>query len=268
MSPTFTTRTTNGTPVWIAGEGPTLVLIHGVMMDHRMWQRQMDTLSSICRVCCFDMLGHGEAPDPPGERSLDDFVDQTREVITELSPHASCFLGGFSMGGLVAQAYGIRYSSSLQGLLLSNTVYHRSAVELNAVQSRLALLETHGIEKVIEAALMRWFSEEEHRTQAAAIEAIMGWMREGEIEPKRKAYRVFAGSDRQTLGQLGKITCPTLIMTGEKDTGSPPSMSRKMAELIPQAELHILTHQRHMMSILAAEHVNTLIRQLISDRVV
>ena len=60
-------RLDSGTPAWISGAGRAIIFIHGVLVDHRMWQAQVDALSPHYRVCCIDMLGHGEAPDPPGE---------------------------------------------------------------------------------------------------------------------------------------------------------------------------------------------------------
>ena len=76
--------TSSGTPVWIDGDGPTLVLVHGVLMDHRMWAPQVAAFASHYRVCCIDMLGHGRAPYPDGPRSLEDFVEQVDEVIHQL----------------------------------------------------------------------------------------------------------------------------------------------------------------------------------------
>ena len=76
-------KSVNGTPIWITGEGPPLILVHGVLMDHRMWAGQVAMLSDNYRVICLDMLGHGDAPNPPGERTLADFTGQIEEVIAE-----------------------------------------------------------------------------------------------------------------------------------------------------------------------------------------
>ena len=43
-------RTSGGTPVWITGEGSSVVLVHGVQMDHRMWDAQVAALSDGYRV--------------------------------------------------------------------------------------------------------------------------------------------------------------------------------------------------------------------------
>ena len=116
-------------PAYIEGQGPTIVLIHGVMMDHRMWRAQVKELSRSFRVVCMNMLGHGKAPDPPGPRKLDDFVEQAREVITDVCGDEHPVIAGFSMGGLVVQAYAIKYSHELRGLLIMNAVYNRNQAE-------------------------------------------------------------------------------------------------------------------------------------------
>ena len=91
-------RTSGGTPVWITGEGPSVVLVHGVQMDHRMWDAQVATLSDGYRVLCIDMLGHGDATDPDGERTLGDFTGQVEEVVSEFCEGERPVMGGFSMG--------------------------------------------------------------------------------------------------------------------------------------------------------------------------
>ena len=57
-----------GTTVSITGEGRPVGVVHGVFMDRRMWFPQVEVLSRDYTVCCMDMLGHGYAPDPDGEK--------------------------------------------------------------------------------------------------------------------------------------------------------------------------------------------------------
>ena len=248
-------RTCNGTPVWISGSGPAVVLIHGVLMDHRMWAPQVRALQDKYKLVCFDMLGHGQAPDPQGPRHLADFVVQAREVITEVCPGERVVLGGFSMGGLVSQTYAAQYWQELQGLILLNTVHGRSEREREAVRHRLRLMETGGVENVIEPAMNRWFTDEEKRERSTEVAEVVGWMRDGSFAQKMKAYRVFVESDTPSTEVLNTVQCPALVMTGDNDVGSPAHMSQAMATALPNAELHILDHQQHMMPFLDAKRV-------------
>ena len=257
-------RTDDGTPVWMSGAGPTVVLIHGVLVDHRMWARQVDALSAHYRVCCFDMLGHGEAPDPPGERVLDDFVRQTHDVVRQVSEEGPPVLGGFSMGGLIAQAYAVTHHAGLSGLILMSTVHDRTPEEAARVRARFDGNVSRGVENAIASGTRRWFKPQDHEMHAAAIRDIQDLMRDGDFAAKRKAHRVFVTSDPQVTGKLGAISCPTLVMTGEDDTGSTPRMARKMADAIPGAELRILDGQHHMMPVLDADRVSTELLEFLS----
>jgi (E)-2-((N-methylformamido)methylene)succinate hydrolase len=256
--------TTSGTPYWVDGPAttkrPTLVFLHGVLMDHRSWDRQVDGLAGDFRIVRQDMLGHGDCPDRPGPRRLEDFVEQVRALIQETCPDEAPVLIGFSMGGLIAQAYAIQYATALSGLVLMSAVYNRTAEELASVAARLKNLEAAGVEGVISAARERWFRPDEMEAQGDQIEEILGWMQEGDPAAKTKAYRVFTSEDHKTAGKLGAVSCPALVMTGDGDKGSPPHMSKAMAAEIPNARLAIIEHQQHMMPVLAAERVNVELR--------
>lgn len=252
-------RTPGGTPVWVNGSGTTIIFIHGVLVDHRMWRPQVDALSPHHRVCCLDMLGHGQAPNPPGERVLNDFVAQVHEVVEAFSEAGPPVLCGFSMGGLIAQAYAARHHNRLAGLVLLNTVHDRSLEEAETVLARFEGNVTRGVENAVESGTKRWFTDEDHRQRPQVIADVQRWMRDGDFTAKRKAHRVFVSSDGEVTGKLGALSCPALVMTGGRDAGSTPAMARKMAEAIPDAELHILEDQHHMMPTLAAERVNDII---------
>ena len=259
-------RTSGGTPVWITGEGSSVVLVHGVQMDHRMWDAQVAALSDGYRVLCIDMLGHGDAPDLDGERTLGDFTGQVEEVVSEFCEGQRPVIGGFSMGGLVTQAYGAAHHRSLAGLMILNAVYDRTPEQAAVVRERSCMAAAKGAEAAIAAARPRWFREDEIAAQGEMVDEICQWMRDGDFAAKCKAHWVFATSDDQVAGRLGDISCPALIMTGDGDAGSTPEMAKAMAAAIPDAELHILDRQQHMMPVLDAIRVTGLMRGFL-DRV-
>lgn len=256
-------RTESGTPAWVHGVGRTVVLIHGVMVDHRMWQRQVDALAPHYRVCCMDMLGHGDAPDPPGDRSLDDFVSQAIEVVRYVSDGGPVVLGGFSMGGLIAQATAIRYHGELAGIILLNTVHDRTLEESARVIARYESNVRDGVENAVASGLSRWFTDDDRTNEPDVITDTEAWIRSGDFMSKCKAHRVFVTSDGELTGRLGAISCPALVMTGGRDAGSTPVMTSKLAVAIPNAESHVLEDQHHMMPLLAADRVNTVLKEFL-----
>lgn len=248
--------TDSGTPIWISGKGPTLVLVHGVMVDHRMWAPQVRALSSNYRVCCIDMLGHGDAPDPLGARTLGDFVVQLDEVIDKLTDKGLPVLGGFSMGGLVAQAYAIKHSEKLSGLILMNCVHNRTPDQTKTVIARYEDNLKYGAENAVMSGATRWFTPDEQKTHASEIEDALNWIRDGDFAAKCKAHRVFATSDKEVNGKLSAVSCPALVMTGDRDKGSTPEMAIDMAGQISDSVLRVLDGQHHMMTILDSDRVN------------
>ena len=255
--PAQTRHTTpNGTPVWTSGLGPTVILAHGVLMDHRMWASQVEALSEHYRVCCFDMWGHGEAPDPPGPRTLEDFVDQIHDVVALVRGEGRPVLGGFSMGGLIAQAYSIRHHTELSGLMLLNTVYDRTPQQAARVTHRYEQNCAIGVEHAVESGRERWFTAADRAERSHIVEEILGWILDGDFAAKCKAHRVFVATGPEIVGRLGAISCPVLIMTGEDDDGSTPDMARRMAAEIPDSTLIIMPGQHHMMPVLDVRRAN------------
>lgn len=234
-----------GTHFRVSGDGPPLILIHGVGLDLAMWSGLAGALERHFQVIRYDMLGHGLSAKPPGRRSLADFVAQLDRLHAYLGVGPGAVVG-FSMGGLVARAYAARHAERVAKLVLMNTVFDRSPAERAAIQQRVALVERDGIAATIDAALARWFTpgflaahpdiEEDLRTR------MLGNDHHGYLE----AYRVFAGADAELGDALDGITCPTLVMTGEDDVGSTPAMARAMGERLPRASVRIVPGQRHM----------------------
>ncbi|WP_158738476.1 alpha/beta fold hydrolase [Alteribacillus sp. YIM 98480] len=237
------------------GKGEPVIFLHGVGMDHTMWEEQSDYLSSYYRVIVYDMLGHGLSEKPCKEYKLIDFVNQLRELMEHLSINKAHIIG-FSMGGLVAQLFGIHCPDKAKTLTFMNTVANRTKEQQQAVWSRVKQVEQKGHQAPIYAAITRWFNESYRQNHPEVIEKVRQRLENNDPFSYLKAYKVFATADQELWPLLSKITIPALIMTGKEDVGSTPQMAEEMHEKLAKSELIIVPEYKHMLPIEGSETVN------------
>ena len=77
-----------------------LVFIHGVGLDHQMWQSQISKLNEFS-IITYDLLGHGKTPCKKEKLTLNDFSKQLDEILINLQVD-KINLVGFSLGSLIA----------------------------------------------------------------------------------------------------------------------------------------------------------------------
>jgi pimeloyl-ACP methyl ester carboxylesterase len=248
-------HTPAGTSDLATGQGQPVVLIHGVGLNKEMWGGQIVGLAPHYRVIAYDMLGHGASPRPEAGTGLIGYAAQLRELLDHLQiPQATVI--GFSMGGLVARAFALHHPQRLQGLVILNSVFNRSAEQRAGVIERTRQAAEHGPDANAEAALSRWFSREYQAANPAQIAAIRQTLASNDPQGYLTTYELFATQDMYRADDLGSIQAPTLVATGELDPGSTPEMARQLAARIPGAQVAILDEQRHMMPVESPRLVN------------
>ncbi|MBN36727.1 MAG: alpha/beta hydrolase [Rhodospirillaceae bacterium] len=233
------------TRVRIDGEGPDVVLVHGVGCDLHMWDDLFPGLADRYRVIRYDTLGHGETSLPSPDITLKDYADQLDAVRSGLGLSRFALVG-FSMGVPISQLFAIGNSADLAGLVLMSGVYDRAPDQVKAIQDRIVLARSEGTSALMEAALERWLSPEFRAARPDAEARIRQRFADNPPENFLTAYKIFAEADPWVVGKIGAITCPTLTTTGEDDPGSRPSMSRAMADEIPNARYAGMPGLRHM----------------------
>jgi len=113
------------------------------------------------------------------------------------------------------------------------------------------------------AAIERWFTPEFRAQNPDIIERQIQRVLGNDPGGYAAAYRVFAESD--LIDDLGKISCPTLVMTGDHDTGSTPTMAMAIHERIAGSRLVILPRYRHSLLIEATSDVLRELRAFLDD---
>jgi 3-oxoadipate enol-lactonase len=100
---------------------PTLVLLHGVTLDvETNWSGAIPTLARHFRVLAMDLRGHGDGPPARMPYRLEDCADDVATVVRELRT-GPVIAVGYSMGGMVAQAFWHRHGELTAGVVLCAT---------------------------------------------------------------------------------------------------------------------------------------------------
>lgn len=252
----------HGSAIEISGSGPPVFLLHGVGLNQSIWAGQVKALASDFQVITYDLLGHGRSVAADASAPLADWVGQLSGVARDLALEKFALVG-FSFGGLIAQAYAARRSRMIDKLVLMSTVYDRSEAERAGVLSRLDFARREGPQAIIPAALSRWFSPAFSKAHPEIMNQYEVLLRGNDAASFLSAYECFATADRELVGALTSLDHPTLVMTGELDTGSTPAMARKLAGMIPGAECSIIAGGRHMMPVEMPEEVNSVLRRFL-----
>lgn len=207
----MTTAALNGTEIAYVdsgGDGPPVVLSHGFLMDHRMFDAQVAALAPEFRVITWDERGFGGtiAPGPF------DYWDSARDLLALLD-HLGierAVVGGMSQGGFISLRVALLAPERVRGLVLMDT---QAGCEDPALVPSYDLM------------MATWQQEGPAAVQEIVAAIILGpgdwqeWFRtwaDLPVDQVTYAYRCLM--DRDDLsGRLGEIEVPALILHGTDD---------------------------------------------------
>lgn len=243
----------NGTSFLSAGNGRSLLMIHGVGMNAEAMSPQLAHFSRQWRVLAIDVPGHGATPCLGGNPPLADYVSHVSAFLRDMSDQPAVVLG-HSMGALIALGVALDAPELCAGVIALNAVYRRTPEAAAAVAARAAEIASASDSGDIDAPLRRWFGDDDRYDGLKA--QVRRWLEQVPHAGYAAAYRVFASSDRAHEGRLHGLRVPALFMTGALDANSTPSMSVQMASAVPQGRAVILDEGRHNMSLTHPDLVN------------
>ncbi|WKX15387.1 alpha/beta fold hydrolase [Streptomyces sp. NL15-2K] len=220
---------------------PTVVLLHGVGLDHTMWEPAAALLADRFTVITPDLPGHGTRPPVSDGVTL---ADLAAGVVGEIP--AGAHLVGFSLGALVAQHVALHRPELVATLISVSSVCERTAEERASVLDRLRTAEADFTASAA-ASLKRWYAgtgvgpDRVARTEATLLSNDVGSF--------LNCYRVFATADADIAPDLSAIAVRALAVTGENDPGSTPEMTHRLAAALPDCRAEVIPQARHMLPV-------------------
>ncbi len=253
--------TARGAAYFEAGEGETLILIHGVGMRLEAWAPQIEVFAKNHRVIAVDMPGHGESEKIPAGSTVQDYVAWFGCFLDDMRI-ARANIAGHSMGALISGGAAASFADRITRVAYLNGVYRRDPAAKTAVLARAAAIRTSGVDT--EGPLLRWFGDDPQSQRAR--ELTRAWLEAVDPEGYAIAYTAFAGGDETYADCWPSVTCPVLFLTGSGDPNSTPEMAEQMASLTPRGWARIVDGHRHMVNLTAPEIVNALMAEWLTCR--
>jgi 3-oxoadipate enol-lactonase len=151
---------------------------------------------------------------------------------------------GNGYGGFVALQMAIRHPGIASRLILADSGAVFSEAGREAFRSMAAASEANGLPAITDVAMRRLFAPEFQ----AEHPDLMRDRREAFLRTDPKVFRAVCAqlAEIDLRPELSKVRVPVLVMVGEQDEATPPSMSQELAGLLPNARLKIIPGCAHV----------------------
>ena len=239
-----------------------LVFIHGVGLDHKMWETQINSLNSHS-IITYDLLGHGRTPYSKKEVTLDDFSNQLVNLLQFLKIDKINLIG-FSLGSLIALDFASKFQNKLKKLTLIGTTYKRTKEQRALVVERFQQAKLN--KPISKQALRRWFTDKYLNDHPEIYDQFIKILtKDGEDHLNfLKAYKLFA-YHKDNIDMIKNIRTKTLIMTGSDDSGSTVDMSKSLSNDLINSSFTEIKNGKHLCSIECANDVNINLKNFINN---
>src|SRR5260370_13971929 len=230
------------------GIGQPVLFLHAFPLNRSMWSGELVALlaEERFRLVALDWRGFGESDITSDISTMEQLADDVAGLMDVLGMQ-DAILCGLSMGGYVAFAFLRKYPQRLKGLILADTRQGGDNDEAKANRKNVArIAETQGTEAIADLQLPKLITEETRRHHPE-VEAFIRRMI-GAATPQGIAVASRGMALRpDSTDLLSSIQCPTMVIVGEHDVLTPPSVAQDYAAKIPGAQYIVIPSAGHVL---------------------
>jgi pimeloyl-ACP methyl ester carboxylesterase len=244
--------------VEIAGNGPAVLLVHGLGGTSNFYQVQADALAASHTVIRVDSAGAGRSPVTDGI-SVESHADDLAALLDALDVDSAAVVG-HSMGTLVVRSLTARYPAKVSALALLGAVREPAEAGRKAQHDRAAVLRDKGTAAVAPGVVANALSETTRRDKpevAAFVRELI--MRQDAEGYARNCEALAAATDPGPIDPK----LPLLLVTGSDDKVGPPEASTELADAHGDAVVEIIPGIGHWTALEAAGPVTELLRKFL-----
>lgn len=191
---------------------PALLLLNSIGTDMDLWDGVLPYLRDRFALLRIDARGHGASSAEPGDYSLAMLADDVLAV-ADAAGFGRFALAGVSLGGMIGMELALRAPDRIEKLL---PICTSATMDGKAWADRVMKVRGEGMAAIADLAMGRFLSE-------AAELAVFETVRRQLLAMDADGYAGCGAAirDMDLADRIASIACPTLIVTGNRDTSTP-----------------------------------------------
>ena len=238
---------------------PVLVLLNSIGSDMDLWDPVLPSLRNDFRLLRIDTRGHGASVAEPGDYTLALMAEDVLSV-ARAAGVGRFALAGVSLGGMIGMELALAYPQLLEKLVLVCT---SATMDAAAWDARIALVREQGMRAIAEMAMGRFLSPEFRAEEPAVWDAVLRQL----VATDAQGYAGCGAAirDMDLKERIGAVACPTLVVTGSRDTSTPlEGHGEYLLATIPGAR-HLALEAAHLAPLEAPAALGTGIASFLKD---
>lgn len=242
-----------------AGEGPPVVLIHGLGGATTVYDAQAAALAADHTVLRYDLSGHGRSPSA-GPASIERWIAELVALL-DAEGITQTALVAHSLGTLVAAGLAAARPERVDRLALLGPVRAPGAGVRDAVRGRARAVREGGMPAVADGIAAVAVSDRSRARNPLSGALVRELLLGQDPEAYAAACEALAAAADP---DFAAITAPVLLLTGSEDKTSPVALNEEIRDLLPKADLRILDGVAHWHTVEAPDDVTSILVDFLS----
>lgn len=222
--------------------GETVIFVNGLLTDTASWNRHLPLFEERYRCLVYDCRGQGQSgkPDQVYETVL--HTADLAALIEAVGIERAHFVG-LSNGGAAVLDYAAGHPERVLSVVVSGAYAHVDTILKAKLTSWVRAMEAGGSSLRFDVALP-WVWGGQFLEQNYA--ALLPFREKGVNMPIEWAMNLVKGAMVHDIrARLPLVKAPTLVVVGDEDVLTPPSLSHYIAESVSHGELHVMPGRGH-----------------------
>jgi len=245
----------------VSGEGPPLLLLHGLGSSTRDWEYQVPVFSKKFKVITVDARGHGRSDKPAGPYSVAQFAADHAEFIRMMKT-GPLQVAGLSMGGVIAFQLAVDYPDLARSMCIVNAGPELLLPRLQdkfMLFTRLFIVRVLGMRMVGRKLAGEMFP---HKHQAEFKKKLIDRWAENDKGAYLDTVNALVGWS--VADRIENITCPVLVIRGELDD-TPLEVTDAQLARMPNAKKVVVKDSRHATPVDSIDEFNRLLMEFLKS---
>ncbi len=247
-----------------AGEGASLVFVPGFDGRAASWQAQLECFAASHRVVSFDQRGCGGSSHSAIRYSVRQMADDLLSLLDELQIDTATVIG-HGPGSAIALQLAVGHSDRIDRLVLSAALGLPSVFLADQIRLAQAVLAGCGKTEYARLCVLRSAPASWLHVRPWWARDRAGELQAGLAEAAIEISRLQAMLECDLQPRVANIRIPTLIVAATDDQVVPHALSRTLAGMMPNTQLHFLPFGGHRYAEVAPDPFNDLLRTYLDE---